>query len=330
VVQDLNTRAGREFFAMNEESLAGVEVVPFRVHAGDDASCLNLNRAQQPRLMGVRPGALEGRFTFAKVAGGLEASEGWRLLASELGDRNPEVEVVPAVGDLNSILWAMGRKVGDTLDYMDARGRPFKVRIVGGLANSVLQGALIIDESAFVRRFPGGSGFQYFLVDAATNRSATVSDVLSRAMQDYGLEVTSAAGRLNQFNAVQNTYLGTFQLLGGLGLLLGSAGLGIVVMRNVLERRGEVAVLGAIGFRRRRVEWLVLLEHAGLLGLGLAIGLAAAVISVMPTLILPDSELPYATLVPTGVAVLANGLLWTWIATRWAMRGNLLAALRKE
>ena len=53
IVQDLNSKAGRDFFALDEKSLQGVEVVPFRVHDGDDASCLNLNRAQTPRLLGV-------------------------------------------------------------------------------------------------------------------------------------------------------------------------------------------------------------------------------------------------------------------------------------
>ena len=39
-------------------------------------------------------------------------------------------------------------------------------------------------------------------------------------MQDEGLELTTTTKRLDAFNAVQNTYLGTFQVLGGLGLLL--------------------------------------------------------------------------------------------------------------
>ena len=61
------------------------------------------------------------------------------------------------------------------------------------------------------------------------------------------MEVTPAVRRLAAFNAVQNTYLSTFQVLGGLGLLLGSVGLGVVVLRNVLERRGELALLLAVG-----------------------------------------------------------------------------------
>jgi hypothetical protein len=43
--------------------------------------------------------------------------------------------------------------------------------------------------------------------------------------------VVSVGAALAEFNTVENTYLSIFQVLGGLGLLLGSAGLGIVVAR---------------------------------------------------------------------------------------------------
>src|SRR5712691_9678820 len=108
-----------------------------------------------------------------------------------------------------------------------------------------------------------------FLIDAPSNSVAQVSATLGRALQDVGLELMPAAQRLAAFNAVQNTYLNTFQVLGGLGLLLGSMGLGVVVLRNVLERRGELGLLQAVGFTRRSIFQLILGEHAALLGLGL-------------------------------------------------------------
>jgi len=319
VVADLNTKAGRESFALNEADFADVNFVQFRVRAGDEASCLNLNRAQKPRLLGLNPAALEGRFTSAK-------GTDWLSLNSALRIPHSAFEI-PAIGDAASIQWAMGKQVGDTLDYVDERGQPFKVRIVGAVANSILQGQLIIDEAEFVKRFPGESGYKYFLIDAPTNRVTDVSAKLSRALQDAGLELTPAPQRLAQFNAVQNTYLGTFQILGGLGLLLGSAGLGIVVLRNVLERRGELAVLLAVGWQRGAVNRLVLREHLALLGLGLAIGLVAAIVAVLLT---PGAKFPWLTLSLTLAAVLANGVLWTWLAARVALRGELLAALRNE
>jgi putative ABC transport system permease protein len=323
VGQDLNTRAGQESFGLDSRELAGVSVVQFRLREGDEASCLNLNRAQKPRLLGVRPETLAGRFTFSNVASG-SREKGWELLRAGSADE------VPAIGDANSIQWALGKKIGDTIDYTDERGRTFKLRLVGAVANSILQGNLIIDEAAFTSKFPSESGYRVFLLDAPSNSVTQVSTMLTRALQDVGLELTPATQRLNAFNAVQNTYLGTFQVLGGLGLLLGSAGLGVVVLRNVLERRSELGVFVAVGFRRRTLNWLILWEHGALLALGLLIGILAAVVAVLPAVLTPGTPLPYKSLGVTLGLVLLNGLAWAWLATRFALRGDLLASLRDE
>jgi putative ABC transport system permease protein len=332
VMQDLNAAAGRDFFALNEQDLAGVSFVPFRVRAGDEASCLNLNRAQKPRLLGVKPELLGGRFAFAKLVDGGFQEKPWEILKEFYPkyDQPLATNEIPAIGDANSIQWAMGKKVGDTIDYVDERGQSFKVRIVGAVANSILQGQLIIDEAEFVKRFPGEAGHRTFLIDAPSNAVSQVSATLSRAMQDVGLELTATTVRLDQFNAVQNTYLGTFQVLGGLGLLLGSVGLGVVVLRNVLERRSELAVLLAVGFRKAQVQRLLILENGALLLAGLALGILAAAVAVLPAVLAPAGQLPYVSLAITLAAVLGNGALWTWLATRFAVRGDLLAALRND
>lgn len=344
VVKDLNSPEGRDFFGLEEKDLVGVSVVPFRVREGDEASCLNLNRAQKPRLLGVRPELLAARraFTFAGVAKELPATSGWMLLKGATSEFRlqavpasapPEggtLAEVPAIGDAASIQWALGKKIGDTIDYTDERGRVFKLRLVGAVANSILQGNLVIDEAEFVKRFPSEAGYRAFLIDAPSNRLVQVSATLSRGLQDVGLELTPAAQRLAQFNAVQNTYLNTFQVLGGLGLLLGSAGLGVVVLRNVLERRAELALLLAVGFRPRQLRWLVLGEHGVLLALGLAVGVAAASLAVLPTVWSPSASLPWRSLGLTLGGVFLTGLGAAWMATWLALRGQLLEALRSE
>ncbi|MCW5558625.1 MAG: ABC transporter permease, partial [Verrucomicrobiae bacterium] len=82
VIQDLNTPKGREFFGLDDAAMNDVSVVSFRVRDGDDASCLNLNRAQNPRLLGVAPESLaaRGAFTFTSLAKGVtltNGSNGW-------------------------------------------------------------------------------------------------------------------------------------------------------------------------------------------------------------------------------------------------------------
>ncbi|MDB6022876.1 MAG: FtsX-like permease family protein, partial [Pedosphaera sp.] len=336
VTYDLNSKAGRDFYGLHAAEMSSVRVIPFRVHDGDDASCLNLNRAQKPRLLGANAEQMlkRAQFNFTQETGGSPDGKGWLMLkpdetARQAGATNSAPEI-PGVADENSIQYAMGKKVGDTVDYTDEHGRPFKVRIVGALANSILQGNLIIDEAEFVKRFPGESGYRMFLVSAASINAAAISAQMTRALQDAGLELMPAVERLNAYNAVQNTYLSTFQVLGGLGLLLGSAGLGVVVLRNVQERRGELGLLVAVGFRRRALHRLLLSEHGALLGLGLGVGVIAAAIGVLPALLSAGSQIPYASLALSLTAVLLNGLVWTWLATRFALRGRLVDALRNE
>jgi ABC-type antimicrobial peptide transport system permease subunit len=113
-------------------------------------------------------------------------------------------------------------------------------------------------------------------------------------------------------------------------LLLGSVGLGIVVLRNVLERRGELALLLAVGFRPRVLRWLVLSEHGALLLTGLGVGVLAALVAVLPTLLSSATGVPVRSLAALLGGVLLSGMIWTWLATWLALRGKLLDALRTE
>jgi ABC-type antimicrobial peptide transport system permease subunit len=323
VARRLDTTAGRETYNLGANDLSGATIVSLRVREGDDASCLNLNLPQNPQLVGVNPRSLAGRFTFAEVEN--DAPDPWLLL-----DTN-EAGVVPAIGDAASVTWSLHKKVGDTLDYRDDSGQPFKVRIVGTVANSILQGSLVVSTRHFERRFPSTSGFNMFLIEAPGSRSNEIAARLASptsALADVGLELTSTADRLASFNAVQNTYLLIFQVLGGLGLLLGSVGLGMVVLRNALERRGELAITAAVGFPPRAVRMLVFGEHGLLLALGLLAGTATAMVAVLPSL--GDAGPPVAPMLLLVAGVGASGILWTWLATVVATRGPLIAALRDE
>ena len=327
IVQDLNSAVGRDVYNLSKQEMTGVSVVPLRVRAGDDASCLNLNRAQVPQLWGVQPHQLAERnaFTFSAILEeGSFAHHPWELLDVPIDD-----ETIPAIGDMNTVMWGLGQSLGGTLDYVDERGLPFKVRIVATIATSMLQGGLIVQEDALLKRYPSESGYRILLIDVPSGRKDQVAATLSRQLDDMGLEVVPAARRLADFNAVQDTYLTTFQVLGSLGLLLGSLGLGVLVLRNVLERRGELALLRAVGFRKGALRMLVVGEHAALLAGGLCVGVLAATLAVVPALRSPGSGIPYEQLTLTVAAVLVSGLLWTFAAAFVALRGPLLDALRE-
>jgi hypothetical protein len=67
-----------------------------------------------------------------------------------------------------------------------------------------------------------------------------------------------------------------------------------------------------------------------LLLLGLALGIISAIVAVLPAMLGPGQQLPWFSLGLTLGAVVLNGLLWTWLATKYAVCGDLLRALRDE
>jgi len=98
------------------------------------------------------------------------------------------------------------------------------------------------------------------------------------------------------------------------------------VLRNVLERRGELALLQAVGFERAALQRLVMGEHLPLIALGLFIGIAAALAAVLPE----GAALPAGLLAATLAGLVAGGFGWCFLAARLALRGPLLPALRNE
>ena len=188
-----------------------------------------------------------------------------------------------------------------------------------------------MSEANFIRLFPEQPGYRFLLVDAPPAAAASVSAAIEAGAADFGADAAPAKQRLEEFHAVENTYLSTFQTLGGLGLLVGTLGLAAVLLRNVLERRRELALLRAVGYRSAHLLAIIVAENALLLACGLGLGALAAAIAVGPAAMARGARLPISA---AGglllLAVLAAGLLSSLLATRAALKAPLIAALRAE
>ncbi len=308
----------------DRQALEGLELTPLRLRSGDDASCLNLYQPAEPRIVGVTPAFVErGGFAFAET---LEpAEEPWRLLQAAA-----EPGVVPAIGDANSVRWILHLGLGDELTLVDDHGEEVRLRIVGLLAGSLFQSELLISESAFLRHFPSQGGFRLLLGDSAPGAVGTTARALEVALSRYGVDATGTAERIEAYQAVEGMYLATFQALGGLGLLLGTLGLGVILARNVAERRGELATMRAFGFRRSTLGWLVVGENAFLSSAGLAVGAGAGLLAVAPRLAAHPETVPWLSLAATLTAVFAAGLLASVVAVTVALRTPMLGVLKEE
>jgi putative ABC transport system permease protein len=310
---DLNTPAGRG--NLNVGDMLGSKFYAFRLRPGEDASCLNLYEPRTPRILGARREFLElNRFSFTETA--VKTENPWLLLVAE-----PQDGAVPAIADANSITYVLHRKIGDVFD---AGG--VKVKLMAALDDSIFQSEIIISEKNFIRAFPDEQGFRYFLIDGPPSIKTPLEDALS----DYGFNVISTPERLAAFHRVENTYLSTFQALGGLGLLLGTLGLGAVLLRNVMERRKELALLRAVGYRPEHLRTMVIAENAYLLIAGTVIGAVSAIIAILPAFLQRGGHLPNPSLALLLLAVPVAGIAASLFAVRIVARAPLLETLRAE
>lgn len=309
----------------DEATSPHARVLPLRLVEGDDASCLNLHRVQRPALVGIDPAVFQNRsaFTFLRAAGGFSVQDGWNMLSAPLPDG-----AIPAVADADVIQWGLGLSVGDEIEYENDHGGTIRVRLVGAIRNSIFQGRLLVPEAVLLEQYPSTNAVRLFLVDTDTPGRTAAS--LREHLHDHGVFVQPTAARLAMFGEVERTYLSIFLLLGGLGVMLGSVGLGVLLLRGTLARRGEFAVMQAVGFSRRRLTCMLVAEHVPLLLAGMGVGAGASLMVLLPQITAAGSQLPWGWLAAILLALPVNGLLWITVAARLALSTNPLAALREE
>ncbi|MCT4601917.1 MAG: FtsX-like permease family protein [Marinifilum sp.] len=327
VLHDLNMSEGQEKAGFWEGDLdKSVSFVQFRALEGDDASCLNLNQVSKPRVLGFTTHDFEQRksFDFVKLLSGIDKENPWSALNMNFGD-----DVIPAIADQTVILWGLKKAVGDTLIYRNEYGKDVKLLLVGGLANSVFQGNILISDSLFQKNFPSVSGSRIILAECPQKDSLFMAK-FENNLQDFGVRGTKTSEKMAAFYSVENTYLSMFMILGGLGVIIGTIGLGIVLLRNVWERRKELSVLRAIGYTESNIFKLLFSENLFLLLLGLVGGILSALIGILPSLFTNAFQMPYLYVLLLILAITISGLAWIYIPLKVIRRQNIIESLQSD
>jgi putative ABC transport system permease protein len=320
IVHDPASREGRQSLGLANLDLKAIE--PFRVRPGDDASCLNLYEPRNPRILAPTDSFIAAdrfRFQSSLASSESERSNPWLLLHRQEPDG-----AVPVIADANSMTYVLHRKLGDDI-VLPIGDRSIRLRLVAALDDSIFQGELLMSQKNFIQLFPEQAGYRFLLLDTAAEPA-----VIEEALRDFGADAKSTAERLAEFHQVENTYLSTFQMLGGLGLLLGTIGLAAVLLRNVLERQRELAMLRSLGYKHSQFLVMALAENALILIGGLITGAACALLAIAPVILDRGGHLPAVSLALLLGGVLTAGLFTSLLATTVALRSPLLAALRSE
>ena len=288
---DLNNPAVRQKLSL--ESLPdSTQFLGFLRHTQDEASCLNLNQVSTPTVLAPLLSPPGG-----KIDSIIPSPKGERQRVGEHGsgmdgrglllDEESPPGIIPSpkgeVGrglllDEESLIWSLKKSVGDTLYYQNERGETVPVVIAGTYPTGIFHGNAIMSAEDFRRLWPKESGIEVLLMKSS--RPDEAAEILSTAMNEYGLNIQTVGERIQMFFEVTETYLLIFLTLGGLGLLLGIFSLMIIVRKNLTAQTATIRQYRAMGFSDRLIQSLLVRENLLVPLYAVAVGATGSVISI--------------------------------------------------
>jgi putative ABC transport system permease protein len=313
--------------AQEVETLSELRWYGFRLRSGDDVSCLNLYQPTKPRMLGATDKFCErggfhvslGVFTTDKA---IQANQ-WLYLANS--------EILNLFIDDHTAEWVLQKQPRTNFPIIDENDQPHQAFFAARIMGSIFQSELVMSEANFRKLFPSEAGYRYFLIETTPDKMNAVRNAFELIFgESHGMTVQTTASKLALYHAVENTYIGTFQALGGLGLLLGTAGLAIVILRNVQERKSELALLLAVGYSRRQVAWTIWSEVSWLVMMGLLIGCISALVVVLPLISATTAMQLLFWLVLVAILVPIVAIVSSLAGIRLALNTPLIPALRGE
>jgi putative ABC transport system permease protein len=164
-----------------------------------------------------------------------------------------------------------GASVGDTLYFHNGANQTRQFRVIGILYERFVSGVFVGWDTVRTEFGVDYPSFFYFKV-ASGHDSTAVSHDLERTFIRYQMVTIDMNALIHD---ILQVVIGVFNLLEAylaLGLIVGIAGLGVITMRNVVERRTETGALRALGFRRSMVLRSYLFELSFIALTGILLG----------------------------------------------------------
>jgi putative ABC transport system permease protein len=224
---------------------------------------------------------------------------------------------------------------GDTLTLTDPRTGKAEQKTIAGIIQSVVSfngvgedpfaGPIILGDAATRAQFgPGAKVSAALLKPAAGVSEQALAAELQGQFLPQSLVATRVRASVEQNFAANRGFFRLMQGFLALGLLVGIAGLGVVMVRAVRERRRNIGVLRALGFQAGTVQRAFLTESSFVALEGILVG---AVLGVVTTYLLFQND-PSFDNASTGfpipwvsIAVLvAATALASLAATAWPAR----------
>jgi putative ABC transport system permease protein len=291
------------------ESLLFSDVL-FQPDGFDDPQVWSVSGIDEGFVAGGPPALLER-------SEGMSADEVWAAVASD-----PDVIVIPSFflqfggGPPASIV-----ELEDEVVMIDpVSGATEMRRIIGIVENDFAFSGSYISKDSMADFFGPRATASRFYVDV---EDGVDPDSVARRMQGElvanGLEADSIRSIVEEFQSINLQFFQLMQSYLALGLIVGIAGLGVVMVRAVRERRREVGVLRALGFLPSQVRAAFVLESGFVALQGILIGTGLALVTAAQLLSTDEFGEGIEFVVPWGQLGLLTGLALaaSLLATAW-------------
>jgi putative ABC transport system permease protein len=164
-----------------------------------------------------------------------------------------------------------------------------------------------------------------------------VAREIEASLLTTGAQAESIKQAIDDSQATFRNFFRLMQGFMGLGLFVGIAAVGVIAFRTVVERRQQIGMLRALGYKRRTVAISFMLESAFVTLLGITCGVALAVwlsYFLVTSDEIPSTDVSFGIpwlqiLLFTGLTFVAS-LVMTYIPSQQAARVPTAEALRYE
>ncbi len=161
--------------------------------------------------------------------------------------------------------------LNDTFRVEAYDGTFSNLTVVGVMKQSAL-GGIFVSEGAVYDTFKALGPNRMLISYAEGLDPAEQSVLLEKDFVDAGLTTISVKALAEQITSSVNSIFTLFRAFLAMGLVIGIAGLGIITIRAIYERRLEIGMMRAIGFTKRMVIVNFALESAFISMLGIVAG----------------------------------------------------------
>ncbi len=173
-------------------------------------------------------------------------------------------------------------EAGDKVVIRDLTGNDVVVTVAGFTKSRLIEGVYIRSDAV-----SGDNGFQsdaqsIYLVKFKDSLSdSRIKDISKDLEQEFlanGMKTFIIKEELESMLQTMTSFMSLMQSFLSLGLIVGIAGLGIITIRSVSERKQQIGMLRAIGFKRGMILRSFLVESSYIALLGILTGTILGII----------------------------------------------------